>query len=640
MTTRNLSLGSNVTHDASDFYVERYWEGEVVHLVLRIRFAADLAIRQVRLRTLIDGEPRFIDAYRTGVGECAQWWQVEVASVLDVFAYRWIVTLGDDDVWVNAEGAWNRTVPDHADFRCQLRGLAPGFHTASTVYQIFPDRFARSAKTFERGLPQWSQGWLPEDPAEWHDDAHQSHLFGGDFWGVIDHLDDLQEMGVTTLYFTPFFEARSSHRYDAHSFDHVDPALGGDEALIALAKECHARGMRLIGDLTTNHTGVTHEWFVRAQANEHALEREFYYFSPDGTYASWLGVPSLPKLNYSSRVLRERLFGPNGVVRKYLQAPFNLDGWRIDVANMTARHDRYDSYRSVMKELRAVIGRDGEKVLIAEHAHDFSGDIDGTQFHGSMNYAGFTRPMWEWLARGTNTPALMGSPATIRRRSGREVVATMEDFNAQIPWQVRTASFNLITSHDTCRITDITGSAARNLLALAACYLLPGVPMVLYGEELGLASEGAGLNSRVPIPWERIDQTPVHLQGALAKLARLRAEEKALAYGALRWVAVSDDVLVFAREHREQTVYVCLARDLRESVEFADPFVPAGFCDAVVGSSADAEASSDAGAAGSAGAPAADGGCRAVIGAVTASDDPRKVKVTLEAGVAVVVWEN
>ena len=82
-----------------------------------------------------------------------------------------------------------------------------------------------------------------------------------------EHLDHLERLGVNLLYLTPVFPARSNHRYDASTFDEVDPLLGGDDALVRLVEEAHRRGIRVIGDLTSNHSGDAHEWFRAAQAD-------------------------------------------------------------------------------------------------------------------------------------------------------------------------------------------------------------------------------------------------------------------------------------------------------------------------------------------------------------------------------------
>jgi glycosidase len=153
--------------------------------------------------------------------------------------------------------------------------------------------------------------------------------------GVVEHLDHLELLGVNVLYLTPFFPSRSNHRYDASSFAQVDPVLGGDFALRRLVRAAHARGMKLLGDFTANHTGATHDWFQKAQADPDCDERGFYFWMDDG-YVGWFGAKSLPKLNYESQVLRHGVFeDSDGVGRRWISGPDGLDGWRVDVANMT-----------------------------------------------------------------------------------------------------------------------------------------------------------------------------------------------------------------------------------------------------------------------------------------------------------------
>ena len=144
-------------------------------------------------------------------------------------------------------------------------GDGPAWHLSSVVYEIFPDRFATSGLGVD--APDWAvpRGWNelptgrgPNTPRE---------LFGGDLRGIEQRLDYIEQLGVNALYLTPIFPASSTHRYDATSFDRVDPLLGGDEALRSLLAAAHSRGVRVLGDLTTNHTGNAHEWFVEALAD-------------------------------------------------------------------------------------------------------------------------------------------------------------------------------------------------------------------------------------------------------------------------------------------------------------------------------------------------------------------------------------
>ena len=179
-------------------------------------------------------------------------------------------------------------------------GDGPAWHLSSVVYEIFPDRFATSGLGVE--APDWAVPRAWNDPPTGRGPNTPRELFGGDLRGIEQRLDYIEQLGVNALYLTPIFPASSTHRYDATSFDRVDPLLGGDDALRSLLTAAHSRGVRVLGDLTTNHTGNAHDWFVEALADPDALERELYYFDPGlpAGYESWLGIPSLPKLDWRS----------------------------------------------------------------------------------------------------------------------------------------------------------------------------------------------------------------------------------------------------------------------------------------------------------------------------------------------------
>jgi alpha-glucosidase len=186
--------------------------------------------------------------------------------------------------------------------------------------------------------------------------THQ--YYGGDLDGIIAHLDHIASLGVGTIYLTPFFPADSNHRYDASSFSQVDPLLGGDEALARLAAAVHARGMRLMGDLTTNHCGSTHEWFRAAQADANSPEAGFFFFTEHPhDYAAWWGMKDMPVFDHRSAELRRRLYdGPDSVVARWL-GPHALDAWRIDVANMTGIHGDIDLNHELATTIRRTMAQ-------------------------------------------------------------------------------------------------------------------------------------------------------------------------------------------------------------------------------------------------------------------------------------------
>lgn len=291
-------------HDGSPDYVTL--DGNRARLRVRVPGGADAVYANV----VEDGESGLVEGELEHTADGVSWFSVRIPLQAVVTSYRFAIVRERRYTWLNQAGAHDHEVTDDGNFRLLNAPNPPSWVPGTTVYQIFPDRFARDDDSLEplADHPDWAlpRAW-DDEPAGFGPDA-PGEYFGGTLEGVRRHLDHLAELGAQVVYLTPFFPARSTHRYDASSFTEVDPLLGGDAALRALTREAHARGMKVMGDLTTNHTGDEHEWFLTAQADPDSEEAGYYYFDehPDD-YVSWLNVRSLPKLDYSSAALRERV---------------------------------------------------------------------------------------------------------------------------------------------------------------------------------------------------------------------------------------------------------------------------------------------------------------------------------------------
>ena len=515
-------------HDGSDFYAGD--DGAV-----RIHVPQD--VDSVTLRYVEDGEGRGVAAKHEGDG----WWSARVPLTNPVMNYRFLLSGGDVGyAWLNGAGLVRHEPPDADDFVLTTDPPGPAWHLESVVYEIFPDRFASTGAGGEP--PEWAvprawhdlpNGRSPETPYEW---------FGGDLPGVEAHLDHIESLGANVIYLTPIFPAGSTHRYDGTTFDRVDPLLGGDEALESLTRTAHARGMRVVSDLTTNHTGDKHEWFTGG-------ERELYLFDEDGDYEAWWGIKTLPKLNWLSPELRRRM---QDVTKKWLQPPFALDGWRVDVANMSGRTRDTDVNADVAPTLRAALNDDS--LLVAEHFHDFHPDWRG--WHGVMNYAGFSRPVWTWL-RGALEVPYFGLPLAMPQLGGDASAASMRAFRAGVPWNFVLHSWAILDSHDTARFRSVAGSQPRQLVGVGLQMTTPGVPMVFAGDELGLEGEW-GEDARRTMPWGA-DTPP--LFDEYRRLISLRRSHEALARGGLRYAFVDEDVIAYLRETPGERLLCLASRD-------------------------------------------------------------------------------
>ena len=565
-------------HDGSTRYVSQPYPrvGESVDLLVRVPLTA--AVAGVHVRTTPDAEPQFTAAHVIETTAWETWWQATIRIVNPVTSYRFLLEGGACAYqWLNGTGVHDRDVPDAADFRLTTFPAPPAWARDAIVYQVFPDRFARSVSgdvaadggVPSREVPAWAIPATWDTPVATSGKAVAAQLYGGDLDGITAHLDHIRTLGADVLYLTPFFPAASNHRYDASTFDEVDPVLGGDAALDRLVDAAHGLGMRVLGDLTTNHTGVGHEWFTTARADRDSPERGFYFFDGE-EYDAWLNVPSLPKLNYDSPVLWQRLFAdPGAVVRRFLSGPHALDGWRVDVANMTGRHGVQDHNARVAREMRRAVdeARSNDGFLLAEHCHDFAADTLGDGWHGVMNYVGFTRPVWTWLRDPRQAPAFLGSPLRVPRLPGGAVMATMREFAAITPWRTLRHSFNLVGSHDTTRVRTLVGDDLGQVeVAAGLLFTMPGIPMVTYGDEIGMAGE-FGEDGRRPMPWGGgPDAWNVDLLETYRALIAVRKNAIALSEGGLRWVHASEDALVFLREHVDQVALIHVARHAHDPI--------------------------------------------------------------------------
>lgn len=560
-------------HDGSEVYVRRATPrlGEVVPV--RVRVPAAGPERAVWVRTVRDGEPRMVEARLERSDEHERWYVADIPVHNPVTGYRVLLDEPGGYRWLNGRGVHERDVPDAADFRLTVHDPAPSWMDTSVVYQVFPDRFARAGSP-DGPLPDWAL------PARWDDEPIGSgpgtatQFFGGDLPGVEARLDHLQRLGVDTLYLTPVFPSRSNHRYDASTFDHVDPLLGGDEALASLSRAIHGRGMRILGDLTTNHTGAGHEWFARALGDRASEEAEFYYWSQDDPgYVSWLEHASLPKLNYNAPALAARMVeGPDSVIGRWLAPPFDLDGWRIDVANMTGRYADDDLTHVVARTIRATMREiNPDAVLVAEHFHDAGLDLAAGGWHANMNYSAFTRPVWTWLVDPGSALGFLGMPVPVPRRDGASMVATMRDFDATVPWNITTHQWNMLGSHDTARLRTVVGTRERVELAAGLLFTYPGTPAMFAGDEGGLTGTN-GEHSRVAMPWRDIDAGggPRWDAGTFEiyrSLIAVRRGSRALREGGMRWAVVQPDAVAYLRETLDERVLVVVARAPWEGVD-------------------------------------------------------------------------
>ena len=423
----------------------------------------------------------------------------------------------------------------------------PGWVADAVFYQIFPDRFAASARVPKPGeLEPW-------------DVPPTTHGFkGGDLLGIAEHLDDLADLGITALYLNPVFASASNHRYHTFDYENVDPLLGGNAALRELLDAAHERGMRVILDGVFNHASRGFWPFHHILENGiHSPYRDWFHLDPDVVagrrgltaypghtesaerrtslgYRAWWDLPALPTLNHSNPAVREYIYG---IAERWLR--FGIDGWRLDVPEEIREPGFWEEFRrrclAVNPDayLLGEIWTPAPEWLAGGSAGGSNGESVGGRFDGLMNYP-LAEAILSFVGAGRLDEELVAKTHEYGRNvqpiDGPEFGRRLEQVMTTYEPTVAELQLNLLDSHDTPRFLSLAGGD-RSALRLATLIqmTLPGAPCIYYGDEIGMEGR-EDPDCRRSFQWDPARQDGA-LRAFVAGLIALRKSEPALRYG-------------------------------------------------------------------------------------------------------------
>ena len=436
--------------------------------------------------------------------------------------YRFQINDGTSTAWLNAAGTTS-TEPSSGDFF-----IIPGFTTPAwmkngVMYQIFPDRFFNGDTTNDVTNGQYTYAGCATEQHAWGTSVfsnvsgcNSAVFFGGDLAGIDQQLGYIKNtLGADIIYLNPIFLSPTNHKYDTEDYTTVDPAFGTNATLQQLISDIHSTSNGPAGyvilDGVFNHTGDTNQWFDKynwwitngAYESQSSPWYNYYTFQAwPGTYSAFFGIPSMPKLDYgaSGSAVRNAIYGSStSVMQTYLNAPYGIDGWRLDAAQYLDAGGNNGSdatNHQIMAEMRTAVKSVNPN---AEILGEFWGNAgpwtdSGDQWDSAMNYDGFIQPVSEWITGEDYSGNAASIPAS-------QFDSWLHGTRANYPTDVQQAMSNALGSHDVMRFgTRAGGDIWKTYLALIFQMTYVGTPTIYYGDEYGMQG-GADPDNRRTFDW-------------------------------------------------------------------------------------------------------------------------------------------
>jgi len=420
----------------------------------------------------------------------------------------------------------------------------PNWVKETVWYQIFPDRFYTKN-------PKLPWGSLP---------VNNHQIFGGDLKGITAKLPYLNDLGITGIYFTPIFEAKTAHKYDTINYFKIDPSFGTNEDFKELVETAHKLNIKVMLDGVFNHSGYLHPFFqdVVEKGEKSIYKNSFHidkfpvvnfplnengepslgksHSSFELNFKTFAYTPHMPKWNTNDPLTQKHLLE----VITYWITEYNIDGWRLDVSNEIS----HDFLREIKKASRKA---NPNTFILGENWDQSLPWLLGDQLDSVMNYD-LTVPIWNFIDQKIDVA---------------EFISQINHYLATTPKNVMPNMFNLIDSHDTTRVLRrVDDNVERVKLAYLSMFLSCGAPNIYYGGEVLLTGNHDPDNRRTMI-WNPNDEA-LAFKEFIKTLIKLRKKHKS--FNEPNYNFISKEVLSFTKTYENETILVVL-NNSKESIE-------------------------------------------------------------------------
>ncbi|MBM7839597.1 cyclomaltodextrinase [Alkalihalobacillus xiaoxiensis] len=464
------------------------------------------------------------------------YWMIDVTVPYRRLRYGFKLSNEEEIIYYTEKGFYDKAPTDDTAYYFCFPFInpidifqAPEWVKHTVWYQIFPERFANGDSSINpiNTLPWGSTKATP------------TNFFGGDFAGILQHIDYLVDLGINGIYFTPIFKAASNHKYDTIDYMEIDPQFGDKDTFRKLVNACHEKGIKVMLDAVFNHSGYYFEPFQDVlRHQEKSAYKDWFHIrefpvtpGPKPNYDTFAFVDYMPKLNTENPEVKDYFLK----VARYWIEEFNIDGWRLDVAN-EVDHQFWRDFRREIKATNPGV------YILGEIWHDSMPWLQGDQFDAVMNYP-FTIAALDYIAK--------------QKINAQEFANQLTEVLCSYPNNVNEVTFNLLGSHDTARVLTVCQDDKEKAKLLYFLLLSSkGTPCIYYGEEIGMSGENDP-GCRDCMIWEE-EKQDVDFKAFMKKMIHLRKTEAAFGSEASLEVVeatIESNHLIYAREHNNERIY-------------------------------------------------------------------------------------
>ncbi|MGP7817943.1 alpha-glycosidase [Niallia sp. 01092] len=547
---------TSIYHRAADNYCYLFDE-ETLHI--RIRTKRDNVLEIVLLYgdqyEIVDHQwiTSLQPLEKIGSDSLFDYWQVAIKAEHKRIRYGFILKNTEQEMTLTEKGFFSFIPEDSGFFFCfpymhkSDVFSSPDWVQQTIWYQIFPERFRNGDPLLN---PAHTVEWGQEEPS-------LTNFFGGDFQGIIDSLDYLQDLGINGIYLTPIFLANSNHKYDTIDYFTIDPQFGNINLLKKLVEECHNRGIRVMLDAVFNHCSVEFLPFQDVlDKGEKSLYKDWFHIHKfplkDGdtiNYETFGFYEYMPKLNTANEEVKQYLLK----AAAYWIAECQIDGWRLDVAN-EIDHQFWRDFRTTVKAIKP------DLFILGEVWHDSVSWLRGDQFDSVMNY-----PFLHKSLQFFSYDIISAHQFT------EDLTTILHSYSDNI----NQVLFNILGSHDTPRVlNECRFRKERVRLLFTFLFTFPGTPCIYYGDEIGLDG-GNDPGCRKCMPWQE-EQQDLELKDYIKTLISIRKETSLLtSKGTLYFLPAVNNCLAYYKQKDNQVVFVLINNSDTE-IDYVLPFSLSG----------------------------------------------------------------